>query len=52
MKKNWIVAPSTIDDKGTTKYFQYWSVKSTSADKDTDPEVARCYFQGFNFSAR
>ncbi len=50
-KKNWIAAPATLDDKGTTKYFQYWSVKSTAADKDTDPEVARCYFQGFNFCA-
>lgn len=50
-KKNWIAAPATLDDNGTTKYFQYWSVKSTAADKDTDPEVARCYFQGFNFCA-
>ena len=51
VKKNWIAAPATLDDNGTTKYFQYWSVKSTAADKDTDPEVARCYFQGFNFCA-
>lgn len=50
-KKNWIAAPATLSDNGTTKYFQYWSVKSTAADKDTDPEVARCYFQGFNFVA-
>jgi len=50
-KKNWIAAPATIKDSGTTKYFQYWSVKSTSADGENDPEVARCYFQGFNFVA-
>lgn len=49
--KKWIAAPATINDNGTTKYFQYWSVKSTAADKDSDPEVARCYFQGFNFCA-
>ena len=50
-KKNWIAAPATLSDNGTTKYFQYWSVKSTSADSENDPEVARCYFQGFNFVA-
>lgn len=50
-KKNWIAAPATINDDGTTKYFQYWSVKSTAAVGESDPEVARCYFQGFNFIA-
>lgn len=50
-KKNWIAAPATLSDSGTTKYFQYWSVKSTSAAGENDPEVARCYFQGFNFVA-
>ena len=49
--KKWIAAPATLSDNGTTKYFQYWSVKSTSADGENDPEVARCYFQGFNFVA-
>ena len=48
-KKNWIAAPATINDNGTTKYFQYWSVKKTSASGENDPELARCYFQGFNF---
>ena len=48
-KKHWIAAPATINDNGTTKYFQYWSVKRTSASGENDPELARCYFPGFNF---
>lgn len=47
--KHWIAAPKTINDNGTTKYFQYWSIKRTDKDGANDPELARCYFQGFNF---
>ncbi len=49
--KNWIAAPATIIDGSDTLYFQYWSVKKTTAAGDDDPELARCYFQGFNFVA-
>lgn len=50
-KKNWIAAPKTITDGSDTLYFQYWSVKKTTAAGESDPELARCYFQGFNFVA-
>ena len=51
-RENWIAAPAEIYDSSAdeTLYFQYWSVKNTSAAGEDDPEVARCYFQGFNFA--
>ena len=50
-KKNWIAAPATIIDGGSVLNFQYWSVKPTDRAGKNDPDVARCYFQGFNFVA-
>ena len=50
-KKNWIAAPATITDGSATYNFQYWSVKPTDRSGENDPDVARCYFQGFNFVA-
>ncbi|WP_316630671.1 hypothetical protein [uncultured Ruminococcus sp.] len=50
-KKNWIAAPATITDGSATYNFQYWSVKPTDRSGANDPDVARCYFQGFNFVA-
>ncbi len=46
--KNWIAAPAVINDNGTQKYFQYWSIASTSAE---DREIERCYFNAFNYAA-
>ena len=43
-KEHWIAAPLKLSD-GT--FFSHWSVKTT----DTNTEVARCYFPGFNFLA-
>lgn len=50
-KKNWIAAPATIKDGNSVLNFQYWSVKPTDRAGENDPDVARCYFQGFNFVA-
>lgn len=50
-KKNWVAAPATITDGGSILNFQYWSVKPTDRAGENDPDVARCYFQGFNFVA-
>ena len=50
-KKYWIAAPATINDGGSVLNFQYWSVKPTDRAGENDPDVARCYFQGFNFVA-
>ena len=50
-KKNWIAAPATITDGNSVLNFQYWSVKPTDRAGENDPDVARCYFQGFNFVA-
>lgn len=44
----YVTAPKTVNDGGTTKYFQYWSVAKTTA---PTLEVARCYFNSFNLVA-
>lgn len=46
--EDYVVAPRQLNDNGTIKNFQYWSVVSTS---NTEKEVARCYFYSFNFVA-
>lgn len=43
-KTKWIAAPAKLDNG---QYFRYWSIKTT----DNNIEVARCYFQGFNYLA-
>ncbi len=46
--EDYITAPRQLNDGGTIKNFQYWSVVSTS---NTEKEVARCYYYSFNFVA-
>ncbi|WP_405346827.1 hypothetical protein [Ruminococcus sp.] len=46
--EDYVTAPKQLNDGGTVKNFQYWSMASTSA---PTVEVARCYFYSFNFVA-
>ena len=48
-KSHWIAAPAKIYDSSNDKtlFFSHWSVKTT----DTDIELARCYYPGFNYLA-
>ena len=43
---NFVTAPRQLNDSGTIKNFQYWSIASTS---NPDKEVSRCYYYKFNF---
>ena len=54
LKPNFVTAPQTIykinGDGYDTYNFQYWSIKTTATDAQASVEVARCYYEGFNFS--
>lgn len=43
---NFVTAPRQLNDSGTIKNFQYWSIASTL---NRDKEVSRCYYYKFNF---
>lgn len=47
----YITAPRQLNENDTILNFQYWSVKSTKAAGENDPDVARCYFYSFNLVA-
>lgn len=54
IKPNFVTAPQTIykiDGGNYIPYnFQYWSIMTTETDTQNAVEVARCYYEGFNFS--
>lgn len=54
IKPNFVTAPQTIYKIEGGNYvpynFQYWSIMTTETDTQNAVEVARCYYEGFNFS--
>ena len=54
IKPIFVTAPQTIyknEDGNYVPYnFQYWSIMTTETDTQAAVEVARCYYEGFNFS--